>query len=102
MPPYKLYPGRNRKLPVFNRLSVPHRHSDQNRPNGQHNQLGLRGLLMQNGSERTGQYVATCSGLGRATNIVTVDIILIVISLRNFKKNIFFRDSLSKVVEVLK
>jgi hypothetical protein len=32
---------------------------------------------------------------------VTVDIILIVISLRNLKINIFLRKSLSKVVEVL-
>lgn len=27
----------NRKLPVLNRLSVPHWHNDQNRHNGQHN-----------------------------------------------------------------
>jgi hypothetical protein len=41
------------------------------------------------------------SRLRRATNIVTVDIILMVISLRNLKINIFLRKSLSKVVEVL-
>ena len=37
------------------------------------------------------------SGLRRATNIVTVDIILIVISLRNLKIYISLKDPLSKV-----
>jgi hypothetical protein len=38
LPPYKLYRvclGRNRKLPFFNRLPVPLRHNEQDRPNGQ-------------------------------------------------------------------
>ena len=81
--------GRNRKLPFSNRLSVPHRHNDQDRPSGQHNQLGLLGTA-QNGS---------IVGLKRATNIVTVDIILIVISVRNLK--IYCPQGIAKVVEVL-
>jgi hypothetical protein len=40
------------------------------------------------------------SGLKGATNIVTIDIIFIVISLRNLKIYIFLRGSLSKVVEI--
>ena len=56
--------GRNRKLPVFNRLSVPHRHNDQ------------LGLLRQNGAERVN------SGLrGRLTSRLSI-------SIRNIK-NIF-------------
>jgi hypothetical protein len=41
MPPYKLY-GRNRKLPVFYRLSVPHRNYDQNRKGGKFSNIPRR------------------------------------------------------------